>query len=397
MPDVIGGIEAHCQQLYPRIVKQSDCTRVTLLIRHGYIARRRFAFEGIDIRTIWSPYVWGVDTVVHSFLSVIYARLVLRADLVHLHGIGPGFFAPLARLLGLKTVVTHHARDYLRPKWTGPGRLFLKSGERLTALAAERIICVSKALRDEFTSAFPGAAVRTRVIPNASAVSFATQTKGIDVLKSLGLEENGYIVAVGRLDAAKAFDDLIAAYHATSTPMKLVIVGSEVGNEAHAADLWRHRSDRIIFAGFQTGDALAALYRNAALFVHPSKLEGYGLVIAEALAADRPLIVSDIGPHLEFELPPQCYFPAGDIDALAVRLAASSYAQYKAPVAATALATLSWDEIARRHLALYDELLGAVPPLRSPTTSDQQPSRLRSQSPDAELSIGSAQQDRARR
>ena len=61
-----------------------------------------------------------------------YARLFLHPDVLHFHGIGPGFFTPLARLLGMRTVVTHHARDYLRPKWTRRGQTFLRLREGLS-------------------------------------------------------------------------------------------------------------------------------------------------------------------------------------------------------------------------------------------------------------------------
>jgi glycosyltransferase involved in cell wall biosynthesis len=359
MPDVIGGIEAHCQHLYPRLVQMPDAPRVTMLIRRGYTESRLFEYQGIEVRTVWSPHVWGVDTVVHSFLSVIYARLFLRAQILHLHGIGPGFFTPFARVLGLRTVVTHHARDYLRPKWSRRGQLFLRLGEMFTARAANAVVCVSKALDREFIGQFPAARARTRVIPNANTLT-APQPNEVDrVLAKFGLEQNGYILAVGRLDAAKAFGDLIAAFEQAALHAKLVIVGSEIGNEAHAIELWKHRSEDIIFTGYQSGDDLAALYRGAALFVHPSKLEGYGLVIAEALAQGRPLIVSDIAPHLEFNLPPKCYYPAGDVAALAAKLRGGNYEQYCAPEAAAALKQVGWESIAREHLELYRELLPA--------------------------------------
>ena len=359
IPDVIGGIEAHCQQLYPRLVKLSGETRVTVLIRHGYTQRRLSEYEGIQVRTIWSPRIWGVDTVVHSFLSVLYARLFLRPDVLHLHGIGPGFFTPLARLLGMRTVVTHHARDYLRPKWSRRGQTFLRLGEMFSAHSANAVICVSKALHQEFVDAYPVARSRARVIPNASALAARVPDDIAPVLDGLGLVPNGYILAVGRLDAAKSFDDLIAAFTQARPDAKLVIVGSEIGNEAHAAELWEHKSDDIIFTGFQSGEVLASLYRGAALFVHPSRLEGYGLVIAEALTLGLPLIVSDIAPHLEFDLPPQCYFPAGDVDALAAKLGGGNYELYRAPAASEDQQGRDWNDIAARHLELYRELAGS--------------------------------------
>jgi glycosyltransferase involved in cell wall biosynthesis len=356
IPDVIGGIEAHCQQLYPRLAKLSEGVRVTVLIRSGYTQRRLFEYQGIQVRTVWSPHVWGVDTVVHSFLAVLYARLFLKVDVLHLHGIGPGFFSPLARLLGIPTVVTHHARDYLRPKWSLRGQTFLRLGERFTARFANAVVCVSKALHSEFVHAYPEARGRARVIPNASALTGPVPPDIAPFLVPLGLVAGKYILAVGRLDAAKSFDDLIAAFKQGRPNAKLVIAGSEIGNEAHAAELWKHRSDDIIFTGFQSGEALASLYRGAALFVHPSRLEGYGLVIAEALTLDLPLIVSDIPPHLEFELPEQCYFPAGDVAALAVKLGAGDYGQYRAPRAAEIQQRKDWNDIAAQHLLLYREV-----------------------------------------
>lgn len=359
IPDVIGGIEAHCQQLYPRLVKLSGGTRVTVLIRYGYTQRRLSEYEGIQVRTIWSPRIWGVDTVVHSFLSVLYARLFLRPDVLHLHGIGPGFFTPLARLLGMRTVVTHHARDYLRPKWSRRGQTFLRLGEMFSAHSANAVICVSKALHHEFVDAYPVARSRARVIPNASALAARVPDHIEPVLARFGLVPNGYVLAVGRLDAAKSFDELIAAFKQARPDCKLVIVGSEIGNEAHAAELWEHRSNDVIFTGFQSGEVLASLYRGAALFVHPSRLEGYGLVIAEALTLGLPLIVSDIPPHLEFELPQQCYFPAGDVEALAAKLRGGNYQQYRAPAASEDQRGRDWNDIAASHLELYRELAGS--------------------------------------
>ena len=183
------------------------------------------------------------------------------------------------------------------------------------------------------------------MIPNASALAGPVPDNIAPVLAKFGLVPDGYILAVGRLDAAKSFDDLIAAFRRARPDYKLVIVGSEIGNEAHAAELWKHRSDDIIFTGFQTGEALASLYRGAALFVHPSHLEGYGLVIAEALTLDLPLIVSDIPPHLEFELPQQCYFAAGDVQALADKLHGGNFDQYRAPRASEVQRRQDWNDI----------------------------------------------------
>ena len=212
IPDVIGGIEAPLPATLSARGEALAGHASPVLIRNGYTSAtcRNMKASGPD--HLVTAYL-GVDTVVHSFLSMLYARLFLRPDVLHFHGIGPGFFTPLARLLGMRTVVTHHARDYLRPKWTRRGQTFLRLGERFSAHSANRIICVSKALYQEFVDAFPIARSRARIIPNASALASQAPDDIEPVLTRLGLVANGYILAVGRLDAAKSFNDLIAAFN----------------------------------------------------------------------------------------------------------------------------------------------------------------------------------------
>ena len=372
IPFMIGGVEAHCQKLYPEMLRQDDGLRVTILIRKSFSASERFDFEGLQVKTIWSPKIWGVDTLVYSFLSILYARLFVHPDLVHLHGIGPGFFTPLARLLGFRTIVTHHAQDYLRPKWSSHARRFLKLGERFSAYFANAVICVSNALYADFLGLYPRARRRTCVIHNAAAVGDMGKPNTDPILKELGLEPGRYILAVGRIEATKGFDQAIAAFRlADRQDYKLVIVGSDLGDAIYAKELRQQASDRVIFAGFQTGDALRRLYEEAALFVHPSHMEGYALVVAEALIADIPVILSDITPHREFGLPEHCYFKPGDIAWLAGMLATKDFGRYAAPEASAAQQRNSWARSARHHLQLYYALLRRTFPSPPATASSK--------------------------
>lgn len=365
IPFIIGGVEAHCQKLYPELLRQDDGLEITVLIRKGYARRARFDFEGLQVRTLWSPKIWGVDTLIHSFLSILYARWFVRPDLLHLHGIGPGFFTPLARMLGFPTIVTHHAQDYLRPKWSWHARAFLKLGERLSAYYASAVICVSNALYADFTGLYPRARRRTCVIHNAGAVDDMGKPNASGILDELGLKPQRYMLAVGRIEGTKAFEQAIAAFRLADRPdCKLVIVGSDLGDGSYATELRKQASERIVFAGFQSGDALRRLYEEAALFVHASHMEGYAMVVAEALTAGIPLIVSDITPHREFGLPEHCYFAPGDVAGMAQMMGAEDFSRYAAPAAAAAQRRNSWARSARHHLQLYYTLLRR--PLPSP-------------------------------
>lgn len=348
IPDVMGGIETHCEQLYPRLAGIDKSLDITVIGRKGYV--RPGEVSGVRVLTLWAPRIAALETVVHTFLALVYARLFLHPDLVHIHAVGPGFFTPLARLLGFKVIGTHHATDYERPKFGRFGRWFLRTGEWMMATFADRVICVSDVIRAQLVGRRPGRADRFVTIRNGAPPMDSGAVADGDLLASLGIRPRGYILCVGRLDPYKGFHDVIRAFEiARPEGLKLVIVGGSIGSDDYAAELREAATDDIVFAGARGTAEVQALYRNAALFVHPSYLEGFPMVVLEALAADVPILISDIPPHLEVGLDPPCYFRKGDVDALAAALAATDYDRLRCARRDEILADNDWDTIARRH------------------------------------------------
>ena len=114
IPDVMGGVETHCEQLYPRMRRLAPDIDITVLARKPYVSDDRDAFDGVTIRpipAITHPYF---EAILHTFLGLIHARFTERADVVHIHAVGPGLLIPVAKLLGLSVVFTHHGEDYRR-------------------------------------------------------------------------------------------------------------------------------------------------------------------------------------------------------------------------------------------------------------------------------------------
>ena len=361
VPNVIGGVERHCELLYPALAAAMPDLDVQLIVRRAYVAKRRFGFAGAEVRALWAPRSAALETVVHTLFAILYAAMRIRPDIVHLHGIGPGFFSPLARALGMRVVVTHHAADFQRPKWGVPGRLFLRAGEWLSARFADRIICVSATLRDEFLARNPRAVGRTTVVRHGTWMEPVTPTTVERLLAPLGLRRGGYLLAVGRFDETKRFEDLIAA-HATLGPgaLPLVIVGSPTTDRRYAEMLQAVAGDGVRFVGFWAGATLSALYEGAALMLHASAMEGFGLVILEALSMGTPVAISDIPVHREFGLFADAYFPVGDVDAIACAMAKAS--SRKRSSEALAIADHhSFERSVTAHARLFRQLLPDLP------------------------------------
>ena len=145
--DVQGGIESHAHMLYP-LLARLGC-EIEIVQRSPYFpaGKRRRYWRGLKLTYLWSPTKQALETAVHTLIGVLYAA-IRRPDVLHLHAVGPGLLAPLARLLGLHVVLTHHGPDYEREKWSRSAKLLLRAGERLGVTFAHRPIVVSPILKD---------------------------------------------------------------------------------------------------------------------------------------------------------------------------------------------------------------------------------------------------------
>ena len=81
----------------------------------------------MDIDT---PQKKSFEAIIHTFRAINRAKK-LKADILHIHAIGPALLIPYAKILGLKVVFTHHGPDYDRDKWGVIAKNILKLGERM--------------------------------------------------------------------------------------------------------------------------------------------------------------------------------------------------------------------------------------------------------------------------
>ena len=106
-PNIQGGIEKHCEELYPRIQLLGCDINITVVRRKGFIQENPPLKEYINItfKDIKSPKIAGLEAVIHTLRAVWYAYKI-KADIIHIHAIGPALVVPIAKVLGLKVIVT---------------------------------------------------------------------------------------------------------------------------------------------------------------------------------------------------------------------------------------------------------------------------------------------------
>ena len=361
VPQVQGGVEKHVEELARVFVEKG--WDVEVLGRKPYLTQKQaYQWEGVQVTPLWAPVSTKFEAIAHTFLGVLVAA-VRRPDILHIHAIGPALLTPLARLFGLKTVVTHHGFDYNRDKWGGLARKMLKTGEWAGMRFASQRIAVSRHIVETMAERYH---VSAQFIPNGVTLRESAGTS--DVLQQFGLGEKQYVVMVARIVPEKNQHDLIAAFAAMQaagfhTDKKLVIVGAADHQSPYVDQVktLAAKTPNVVLTGMQRGDDLAALYSNAALFVLPSSHEGMPIAMMEAMGYGLPVLASNITANLEVGLPEGGYFPLGNTQALAMQMAvkldqplSSKQAEEQS---AEVAATYGWSGIADQTLAVYQRLI----------------------------------------
>lgn len=347
-PKVQGGVEKHCEHLYPLLAKEFE---INLFRRKAYITKGDTqTYPNIKFIDLPSTKIKGFEAFYHSFLCTIYC-LFVRPDLVHVHNIGPGIFIPLLKLFGLKVILTYHSPNYEHKKWGKFAQGILRIGEKLATKYSDTIIFVNKNQLNKFDDSKRKKSV---FIPNGIVIK--PKINFPHYILELGLEPYQYILTVGRITQEKGFDYLIDAFISLHTDkIKLVIAGGMDHKSDYAKKLLAKADESIIFAGHVENERLQELYSFARLFVLPSYNEGYPLVLLEAISYNLPILASDISGNKQIELPSENYFKVGSIDALVEKI--SDKLTDKSYEATYNVKLYTWDKVSVEVSAIYNRIL----------------------------------------
>jgi len=234
---------------------------------------------------------------------------------------------------------------------------------------AERVITVSHHSKADIQRLFPGYASRIEVIHNSIDPHFFHQPREEELLRVKGRFQIDYpfILFVGNLKPHKNLTNLLKAFSLLrdrqQRGLKLVIMGAERDKSPQITETLDRLSLRqeVRFLGYVNKEELCCLYHLAELLAFPSFYEGFGLPPLEAMACGTPVLASHlsslpevlgdaalmVNPHQVEEIAEgmQQLIENHHLREEFIRRGAQQIKRY------------SWEEAARRYLALFAQIL----------------------------------------
>ncbi|HUD20770.1 MAG TPA: glycosyltransferase family 1 protein [Candidatus Saccharimonadales bacterium] len=166
---------------------------------------------------------------------------------------------------------------------------------------AEKIIVPSQSTKDDLVRMLKFPAGKIVITPEGSESLFRLHDRSeiLSVRKKLQLPEK-YLIFVSRWAKYKGLTALIEAFDIVRKKypdLGLVICGKADKQSPEIAELIKEKQaagEKIITPGFVDDKDLAAMYSAAAVYVHPSWYEGFGIMILEAFASGVPVVTSNV-------------------------------------------------------------------------------------------------------
>lgn len=298
----MGGAEQFMTDLLTTLADDSNIS-IRVASTHGQFLETFFSpINTIPIRTVidlignWKGLLKAVflfpKAVIEWARVILQIRKVAGKKVILMSGFNEKLIVtPIARMVGIPVVwIEFSSLQTVLSDWFG----LIGTWYRSYLPLVETIITSSEFSKEALLKELTLSVDNITVIPCGR--SLATQKKN----KLKPLFDFPYILSVSRLQPGKGQDMLIDAFsllHQDFPDLKLVLVG-----EGDFLETLQHKvealqlQDSVIFTG--RVDDVQTYYQHAKVFVFPSmwELEGFGLVLIEAMAYQAPIVTFDRGP-----------------------------------------------------------------------------------------------------
>ncbi|MER6980023.1 glycogen synthase [Streptomyces carpinensis] len=373
-PDVYGGAGVHVEFLAQELRGLVD-----LEVHCWGEASSADTAAGVVRHRPWSTLDGANDALRTFSVDLAMTAGLDGCELVHSHTWYANLAGHLGKLLyGVPHVLTAHSLEPLRPwkaEQLGGGYALSGWAERTAIEAADAVVAVSGAMREDILGCYPALAPdRVHVIHNGIDTTLYRPDHGTDALTRIGVDpDRPYVLFVGRITRQKGVPHLLRAVRDIDPAAQVVLCAGapdtpEIDREFRDLyeELSRVRAGVHWIPQMLPRPDVIQLLTHAAVFVCPSVYEPLGIVNLEAMACGTPVVASRVGGIPEVVEDGRTGVLVDVDDDFETGLARALDVVLGDPAAARdlgeagrrrAVAEFGWDAVARRTVRLYEEIL----------------------------------------
>lgn len=354
VPGSYGGFETFAEELGARLVERGHT--VTVYCRTGNAPGNPGNHRGMSLIHLPAIHHKALETLSHTYLSALHAA-TRHFDIVYVCNSANAPICYIPWLRGQRTVLNVDGLEWRRAKWGRLARRYYRWAAAHAARMPIEIVTDAEVIqtyyRDRLGRATPCIAYGTALYARGH---------GRELLHSLGLEPNRYILYVSRLEPENNALLVVQAYATVQTTVPLVIVGDAPYARDYITQVRAAADDRVRFLGYQFGEAYHALQANALVYVQATEVGGTHPALVEALGHRNAVLAHDVPEHREVVGEAGGYFAYRDPDDLSGQLQALLQAPdaieaYRARAAQRVKEKYSWDAVASQYEQYFNDLV----------------------------------------
>lgn len=266
---------------------------MTVYCRTGNTPGRPRTYEGV--RLIHLPalrHKYG-ETLSHTLLSAIHA-LFRPYDIVYVCNSANAPICWIPWLRGQKVVLNVDGLEWRRAKWGRLAKRYYRWAARLAAHMPIQVVTDAVVIQDYYLRTWGR---QTRCI--SYGTSLYERGYLADRVRAMGLEPDGYLLYVSRMEPENNALLVVEAYRQLATDLPLVMVGDAPYARDHIDRVKAAADSRVRFLGFRFGDDYHALQANARAYIQATEVGGTHPALVEALGHRNAVVAHDVPEHRE--------------------------------------------------------------------------------------------------
>jgi glycosyltransferase involved in cell wall biosynthesis len=354
IPANYGGFETFAEELGSRLAQRGH--QVTVYCRSNNIRYEEPTYKGVHLTILPTIGTKHLDTVAHTFLSVLHA-MPRRFDCMLICNAANALFAAVPRLTGTPVALNVDGIERKRKKWGPAGRAYYRISEFLATFVPNVIVTDAAVIQEYYLNRYHKESVMITYGSECSRLPTRT------VLERLQVQPREYFLYVSRLEPENNAHLVVEAFERVKTSKQLLIVGAAPYAQAYIQSLKSTRDSRILFPGAIYGVGYRELQSHAYAYIHATEVGGTHPALIEAMGAGNCPIVYDTPENREVVSDCGLYFT--DVASLSQQIITTLdnpdlVERLRARAFERAKAVYSWDAVTTAYEDLFRKMTRQV-------------------------------------